>query len=117
MSRLALRTKRRGAIVAAVVIMLAMLHVVVIGVVFSGGDESQVAVLRVETARAFYAAESGARVLVRTLHDDGELPGEGDELGLDESVVRFVSIPDGAGEYVVEGVSGFGRRRVSLEVE
>lgn len=109
--------RRRGAIVAAAVIMLALLHVVVIGVVFSGGDEAQVAVLRVETTRAFYAAESGARVVVRTLTDGGEMPGEGDELSLGESSVRFVSVPESAGEFVVEGVSGLGKRRISLEVE
>jgi hypothetical protein len=57
------RASRRGASVAVVVLMLAVIALAVIGTVGASGEEAYVGAMRAETARAFYAAESGARTV------------------------------------------------------
>jgi Tfp pilus assembly protein PilX len=108
---------RRGFAVATVVVLLLLLNIVAFGSVRSGSDESAVASLRVETLRALYACDAG---LVVTL---GEL-GRGEEMPADERTLELegataVIAPgtvEGELEILIVGSSGYGRRRVVVEV-
>lgn len=55
------RWSRRGAGVAAVVLMLVLLNLSILGVVGASGDDLSLAAMRLESCLAFYAAESGER--------------------------------------------------------
>lgn len=99
------------------VVVLAVLHVAVIGGVAASGADAQTGLLRVETTRAFYAAEGGASVVVKGLLGETTPPTDGSTLTLSGAEVEFVQVPESAGEIVVEGRSGFARRRLSIEVE
>jgi len=113
-------SRRRGAVVAAAVAVLALTNLLVIAGISSVADGAQVAALRVETARAFYAAEAGAVVGVKSVTSGWELPSEGSSFAVGASAsVEFTDLPgaDGVGTLGVEGRSGFGRRRLSLELQ
>lgn len=108
-------TDRRGAVIAVVLVVVMILGLVVVGSVRSGGQEADLAALRVETARAFFAAESGA-IVVMGLTNAGQ-PGPGHETDLGSQTIRFLQVPLGEGEAVVEGVSGLATRRITLRIE
>lgn len=111
-------SRRRGVAIAMVVVMLAMLHLMVIGGVSAAGDEARIGSLRVETSRAFYLAEAGSVITIKTLSDGLTPPEQGTELALPGGEVAFVTVPETpTGEVVVEGRSGFGKRRVSITLE
>lgn len=114
-----LRTSRarRGVVVLVIVVVLAVLNIAIIGGVAASASDAQVGLLRVETSRAFYAAEGGATIVVKGLLGDITPPTDGSTLTLDGSEIEFVQVPSSAGEIVVEGRSGFARRRLSIEVE
>ncbi len=108
----------RGATVAAMIVVLALINLAVIGAIRSTGDEAQIGALRVETVRAFYAAESGATIAVRSLIAGWTPPTDGTVVSLGNAEAEFVFVPaGGVGVLVVEGRSGFGRRRISLELQ
>ncbi len=111
-------TSRRAAILVAMVLVLAMVHLIVVGSLAPAQNEAELTALRVQTIRAFYAAEAGALVVIRkTLDNDDPIP-EGDTLDLAGGQVVFVTWPvDGVGQCVVEGRSGRSVRRLSLELE
>jgi len=101
-----------------VIIVLALINLAVIGAIRSTGDESQVGALRIETVRAFYAAESGATIATRTFISGWTPPPEGSVITLGNAEAEYVAVPvGGVGSLVVEGRSGFGRRRISLELQ
>jgi len=108
---------RRGVVVLVVVVVLAVLHVAIIASVAASGSDAQIGLLRVETTRAFYAAEGGASVVVKGILGQTTPPTEGSTLTLDGSEVEFVQVPESAGEIIVEGRSGFARRRLAIDVE
>lgn len=56
------RGSRRGAALAAAVLILAAANLAVIGAVTARGDDARIAVRRADTLRAFYAAESAVSV-------------------------------------------------------
>jgi len=120
--RLALpRTTRRhgGVALAVVIVVIAMLHLVVMGSVRPAGDEVVLGAMRAETTRAFYAAESGAFIAVRAVVGGLEPPVVGSEQAVGVATVAFVALPPSGevGEIVVEGRSGEARRRLNLLVE
>lgn len=110
-------THRRGFAVATVVVLLLLLNIVAFGSVRSGSDESAVASLRVETLRALYACDAGLVVTLAEL-------GRGEEMHADERTLELdgattvIAPRTGAGEIqiLVVGSSGYGRRRVVVEV-
>jgi len=112
-------TKRRGAGVAVVVVMLAVLNIAVLGSVSAAAGESHVGAMRIETIRAFYAAESGAAVAVRESLAGADMPDVGSFIELNGARVEFIEVPDAgvAGDIVVLGQSGFGKRRVGITLE
>lgn len=110
---------RRGVGIAAVIVVLAALNLAVIGAVRSTADDSYVGSLRVETTRAFYAAESAARVAVRCALDGEDYPSAGSSLTIGHATAHFVQMPPsgGAGDVVVLGLSGNAIRRISVTIE
>jgi hypothetical protein len=103
---------------AAVVIMLAIVHIAIVGAVRSGVRESDIQALRLEALRAFVAADSGALMWIR-LDAAGLLPESGESTTFSSQTILFVESPQvGEGDTVViEGISGRARRRVALLVE
>jgi Tfp pilus assembly protein PilX len=108
--------RRRGFAVLAVVVVLAVVHLAVMGSVAASGNESVVGAMRVESTRAFYAAESGATIALRLTNRRLALPAPGTSVSLGVSAVRVVSAPPTgeAGEVVVIGASGEGQRKVRV---
>jgi hypothetical protein len=100
-----------------VVVVVALLHLAVVASVRTGGQDAQVALLRVDTLRAFYLAESGWMVARRTASNPAARPDSGDVLLIGGQPVEFVDVPPGAGVILVEGRSGFARRRVAVTVQ
>lgn len=110
--------RRRGAGVAAVVLMLVVLNLAILGVVSGSSDDLSLAALRLESCRAFYAAESGGVIVTRLVTDSRSAP-VGTTLALPQAQVRFIAAPEAseAGTVVVEGMSGEARRRIEIVLE
>lgn len=105
---------RRGVAVAAVVAVLAALHLAILCSIGGSRDEAEIAELRVQSARAFLAAESAA-LAAAALLAAGEAPPEpGSSLVLGAAEGVYVDAPesDKAGEIVAEGRAGRARRRI-----
>ncbi len=109
---------RKGMAVVGIVIMLGIIHLVIIGSVTSGARRSNVQTLRLETLRAFLAADSGVIQWIR-LDAAGLTPESGTLVDIGTQRIVFVSSPGTgeAGTVVVEGQSGRARRRVAVDVE
>jgi Tfp pilus assembly protein PilX len=106
---------RRGAAAAVAVIALGLVNLLVIGAVRPGPQEHQLALERVQAARALAAAESGVRLLIDLIERGEALPAEGETLTLTDASCEFVAVPeDGTGEVMIEGRCGSCRRRVSV---
>src|SRR5438045_6326146 len=107
---------RRGAGIAAVVVMLAVVNFAVIGAIRASGDEAQVGAMRAETARAFYAAESGARVLIKSSTAGLTMPAAGSTLTLGNASCTYVSFPavGQTGDAIVQGADGTAARRLKV---
>jgi len=108
---------RHGSALVVLVVVLAVLGLVVAGAIRPVRHEADLATLRVETTRAFYASESGAVVLISAIARTAPMPAEGSELNLGGSRARFVQVPDSDGVSVIEGRSGLAVRRVELTTE
>lgn len=102
---------------AVVLVVMSVLALVVAGTVQPLSQEADLAAVRVETARAFYAAESGVNVVIGLIHAGAEPPAAGTQTNFGPQTVRFVEVPDGAGDLVIEGSSGLATRRVRLTIE
>lgn len=112
-------TSRRAMAVAAAVIVLALINMVVIASLQGGTDDAMSAAGRVETVRAFYAAEAGSIIAVSLLGADGSLPAAGETLSLQTGQVTFTSVPTTGSPrtLVIDGRSGVAFRRTHLTVE
>ncbi len=110
------RNARRGCGIAAVVIMLAAINLTVMGSVSASGAESQVGALRVETARAFYAAESAARVVIKCNNAGIALPAAGATLSMAPATATYVSMPvaGNAGDAIIRGSEGTTTRQLKV---
>jgi len=107
---------RRGTVLVVIVVVMAMLSLVVAGAIRPVREESDLATMRVETARAFYGAESGGVILMNAIMGHAAMPIEGDEIVLGVQRIEFVQVPDEDGVAIVEGTSGDARRRVEFTV-
>jgi hypothetical protein len=107
---------RRGCGIAAIVIMLAAINLAVIGSVNASGTEAQTGALRAETARAFYAAESGGRIVIKCNNKGLALPVAGSTLAMGQATVTYVSLPPAntAGDAVVRAIDGTTTRRLKI---
>lgn len=108
---------RRGNVLVVIVVVMAILALVVAGAVRPVRDESDLATLRVETTRAFYASESGAIIIMNAVIGSAPMPNDGDSLTQNAQTIVFVQTPDDDGVAIVEGLSGSARRRVEFTTE
>ncbi len=100
-----------------IVIVMAILSLVIAGAVRPVRDESDLATLRVETTRAFYAAESGAIIMMNAVIGQATMPSNGDVIELNDQTIIFVQVPDAQGVGIVEGNSGDATRRIEFTTE
>ena len=120
---------RRGIVAIAMVAVLLILDLVLIAIVIGGARDHDLTVGRIDTIRAFYAAEAGMEMCIRELMEDVDEDGGGvigtisyestyvaaddPALGNAKCVVK-VSPPDtplpGQTTYTSEGRSGQARR-------
>jgi Tfp pilus assembly protein PilX len=120
-----LARRRRGGVLPVVVLMLAIVSIVALNVIDTAGRETELGAMRVETARAFYAAESGLIAAARLRQSGLSLPVQGATLALPAGVAgtaqaTYVSMPAlGAtsGAIRVVGQSGLGQRRLELRFQ
>lgn len=110
-------TTRRGSVLAVLVVVLAVLGLVVAGSVRPVKDEATIASMRVETMRAFYAAESGTIVLMSAYTGDATMPLEGSSVVLNGQNIVFTQVPELGGIAVVHGKSGDATRRIELVID
>ena len=68
---------RRGTAAIAVVIMLVLLQMSVAGMVLSGGRDQDLSTRRMDTIRAFYAAEAGVNMAVREMSKSVDYDADG----------------------------------------
>lgn len=108
---------RRGSALAVLVVVLALMGLVVAGSIRPLRDEASLATMRVETARAFYAAESGMMIVIQGYMGSATMPVEGSEIMVNGQRVEFSQIPDIAGTAVIHGLSGNAVRRIELELQ
>ena len=108
---------RRGVAVAMVLLIVSVLALAVAGSIEPISQEMDLAALRVETTRAFFAAESGAAIYTELLTAGLPPPEEGVELRVGAQTIRFLGTPENTGTLVVEGLSGLARRRVEILLE
>jgi len=108
---------RRGIAVAMVLLTVSVLALAVAGAIEPLSQEMDLAALRVETARAFFAAESGAAIYTEMLTSGRQPPSEGAEIRLGAQTIRFLGTPENTGSLVVEGVSGLSTRRIEIQLE
>ena len=108
---------RRGSALAVMVVVLALLGLVVAGTVRPLKDEAALTTMRVETVRAFYAAESGSIITIQGYLGSAPMPVEGTEIVLNDQRVVFTQIPGLGGTAVIHGKSGDAVRRIELELQ
>lgn len=111
------RHTRRGSILAVLVVVMALLGLVVVGSVRPLRDEASLTTMRVETIRAFYAAESGSVIVIQGYLGAATMPVEGSQITLNGQTVEFTQIPDASGTAVVHGLSGDAIRRIELALQ
>lgn len=111
------RRGRRGAVLAAVVLLIALLNIAVIGSTVAAGDDARLGSLRVETMRAFLAAESGVAVVVTEINA-GRDPPDG-AIALPNGEVMEIDDGGGTPPMDVQVTGSFGRavRRIEISVE
>lgn len=106
-------SRRRGATVAAVVVILSVVNVGVLLLAATAGEDESLRALRVESLRALYAAEAGLTQVVA-----GELMNEpayerGQQIAAAGGVATVVERPEGgSGSVVVIGRAGAAERAV-----
>ncbi len=68
---------RRGTAAVAVIIALVLLQLAVAGMVLGGARDHDLSARRLDTVRAFYAAEAGANMAVRELMSNADADADG----------------------------------------
>ncbi len=111
------RDTRRGTVLVVIVVVMAILSLVIAGAVRPVRDESDLATLRVETTRAFYAAESGAIIMMNGVIGQIDMPTNGQSLVLNDQTIVFVQVPNDQGVGIVEGISGDATRRIEFTAQ
>jgi hypothetical protein len=74
--RIAMHHRRGAAIVAMISVML-LIALVLVGLVLGGARDQDLSIRRLETIRAFYAAEAGANMAIRELMLNADGDGDG----------------------------------------
>lgn len=108
---------RRGVTIAAALLAVMILGLTVAGSVVPLAQEADLSALRVETTRAFYAAESGSSIILSASKAGLTLPESGDGVDLGSQSVRFLEVPEGQGDLVLQGRSGQAARRILIRID
>lgn len=108
---------RRGVVIAVALLVVMVLGLAVSGSVQPLAQEADLASLRVETARAFYAADSGVVVYMAALNAGATPPASGQTVTLGTSAFSYIQADNPDGLLTVEGRSGSASRRVTLRFE
>jgi len=108
---------RRGTVLVVIVVVMAIMGLVVAGAVRPVRDEADLATLRVETTRAFYASESGAVIMMNAVLGNTPMPLAGASITLNGQIILFVQIPNAQGIAIVEGMSGDAVRRIQFTTQ
>lgn len=111
------KKSRRAAALVMVVLLLAGVNLAVMSSVAGSGDDARVASLRADTARAFYAAESGAALLVSEFNAGRTIPTGTTNLGGGAAVSITVTAAAAPFDAVIIGTAGAATRRLELRVE
>ncbi len=69
--------RRRGSVLAAVVVLLLILEIAIASLLMSSTNEQSVGVDRLDTVRAFYAAEAGTQMALREIMLNRDEDGDG----------------------------------------
>lgn len=112
------RETRRGVALAVAVLLLSTASIMTVAAVTAGADDGRLAALRVESLRAFYAAESGA-LLARRRLADAPLEPLSTEIVLMHGqrvvvIAPFKPPPAAPGLATVEGRCGSAARRIDV---
>ncbi|MEM7623357.1 MAG: hypothetical protein AAF235_09150 [Planctomycetota bacterium] len=104
--------------IASVVLAVIVLQASTIAVIGSSSGDSLSSIQRVETTRAFFAAESGL-VVALVESASGVLPTQGLAVDLGGARFEMIAVPalNSTGDIVLEGRSGITRRRIRVGVE
>ncbi|QYU70060.1 hypothetical protein J4558_08065 [Leptolyngbya sp. 15MV] len=117
-----MRLGRRGTIAIAAIAGVAMLQLCMVAVVVSGSRDHELTALRVQTMRAFYAADAAASLALRELALGQDADGDGVVGGIATRTLPGASSASasvlGPGTRIrAEGRSGVARRTIEVGVE
>jgi len=113
------RSTRRGTILVAGVILLAVLSLATLSAVEAVGDDARLNAMRADSLRAFYAAESAVQAAMHRRERDPGNPLTGTITLPDGSEAVVLDPLEGGtdGLLVIEGRAGEARRRLTIETE
>ncbi|MFG0258192.1 MAG: PilX N-terminal domain-containing pilus assembly protein [Phycisphaerales bacterium JB043] len=110
--------RHRATVLVISTIILAMLSMSIAIAVSATGDDARVSMLRFESLKAFYAAESGVQAAIRQQIDDGANPLSTTTTLPNGAVYEitdpFDATPAAPGALKVEGRTTIARRTVSV---
>ncbi len=106
---------RRGMAIVVIVVVVATLGLAVLGSVSPATQEAEIAALRVQTTRAFFAAESGVHILIGSTKAGLDAPGSGDSAAWAHQSVEFETAGDTGA--VLVGRSGNAERRLGIQFD
>lgn len=109
-------TRRAAALVMAV-LMLAGINLAVVSSVTGGGDDARLASTRADTERAFYAAESGAALVVGEYAAGRAIPTGTRTISGGASITITSSSTSVPMDVVIVASYGQAQRRVELRIE
>jgi Tfp pilus assembly protein PilX len=96
---------RRGAVAVAAVILMVLVNLIIVGMVLVGARHQDATVNRVETTRAFYAAEAVMHMALRELSEDADFDGDG-TVGRIETISPSIFLGASAGAEIEVGDAG-----------
>lgn len=108
---------RRAAALAAAVLVLVLLNLSIISGIDAGADDARLAGRRIETLRAFLAAESGARVALGELTFGREVPDGAQPIPSGPTFQITQSQTQDGTELSILGRSGEALRRITINLE
>ncbi|MEM8835303.1 MAG: hypothetical protein AAGD00_05740 [Planctomycetota bacterium] len=108
---------RKGVAVASAVIILVVVNLAIVGITVGTRDDSVIAAQKADTARAFYTAENGVRVVATEIAEGRDVP-EG-TLTLADGFTIDVTLLDDDNPVTVRitGRTGSARRMIEVGIE
>ncbi len=99
------------------VLMLAGINLAVVSAVTGGGDDARLASVRADTERAFYAAESGAALVVGEYAAGRSVPTGTRTIAGGATITVSTSAPSAPMDVAIVGAYGQAQRRVEIHIE